>query len=194
MENVHQQIRETMMNECSEFVFLDGCEYELSKSTTYSCSYSEVEVKVLSGYIAVSDYFLMYALICLGHGTAEMVFRYVRKMKNRFPDMIIPGNDIDGVRMRLKILANYGVIRGFTYKAHKDDSTGINVYCIADCGAKLVQRGLCKDFVYDALCSAETTMLVLRRAACNFVGTVMLSNKLCYEITCSSSKYKHGCT
>lgn len=176
-----KDIREIMTREHSGFIFTNNCEYELSKFTLYSCSNSEIEVKVLGGHIAVSDYFLMYALICLGHATAEMVYRYLHKMKKDHPEMIIPGRDIFGIRTRLKILSSYGVTRGFTYKPAAGCKEGITIYCIADSGAKLVQRGLYRDCRYDSLCSTETVSLVLRRAVCNYVGTILMGNHMCVE-------------
>ena len=70
MNNRYDHIRDIMTNECSGFAFREGCEYELSSFSTYSCSQSEIENKVMRGVIAVSDYFILYSLICLGHATA----------------------------------------------------------------------------------------------------------------------------
>ena len=183
-----KDIREILSQVSSSYIFSDGCEYELSKFTTYFCSNTEIELKVLGGSIAVSDYFLMYALICMGHATADMVYRYLHKLKKEHQDMIIPG-DVTGIRTRLKILSSYGVIRGFEYKVESDSQKGVYIYCIADSGAKLVQRGLYKDCRYDALCSTETISLVLRRVACNYVGTIMFDNPMCKDYMAKTDIY-----
>lgn len=173
-------IREIMTKNQSGFMFLDGCEYEVSRFTVYTCSNAEIETKVLGGYIAVSDYFILYALICLGHATAQVVYKYLSVMHINHPEMLIP-ESCDGINTRLKILSSFGVIRGFTYKPISNGIQGINIYCIADSGAKLVQRGLYKDCKYDSLCSTETISLVLRREACNYVGTILMCNSTCQE-------------
>lgn len=179
MNNRYDHIRDIMTNECSGFAFREGCEYELSSFSTYSCSQSEIENKVMRGVIAVSDYFILYSLICLGHATSDMVYRYLNKLRSASPDMLIPGKDLDSVKARLKTLSSYGVARCFAYTV--DGSSPIYIYCISEAGGKLVQRGLFRECSYDVLCSTETIMLVLRRAVCNYVGTVMLQNKQCVE-------------
>lgn len=187
MDDRYEHIKDIMTNDCSGFTFVDGCEYELSPFSTYTCSQTEIESKVLRGVIAVSDYFILYALICLGHATPEMVNRYLNRLRVSHPDMLIPGRDIDGTKSRLKTLSSYGVVRCFSYKV-AERSSPLYIYCISEGGGKLVQRGLFRDCTYDVLCSTETIMLVLRRAVCNYIGTLMLQqNKWCHEYLAKAS-------
>lgn len=103
-----------LLTQKSAYTFHDGDRYALTGSSDLTTSYGVIESRLMQGEIAVSDFFIAYAVTMAGASDLEMIITYMNWMHRLYPDKVIPYNlSTTSLRSRLDKLSKAGVIRSF---------------------------------------------------------------------------------
>lgn len=154
-----------VLNSSGVCTFRKGDYFEMNKSNRVEASCGVIEQALTGKTIAVSDFFIAYAVGKLGCADRIAIANYLDWLSKNNPDKCIPGNlSEDSLVKRLTVLSRCGVLR----KMHMMDGDGklrLAFYCITSAGAEAAKR-------------------VLDLISYRYDGSILLSgaNKICKRI------------
>lgn len=177
------------LNLKGSYSFHEGDEYKVTGNIAYNMGM--IENAVLDGRLALSDYFIAYAVAILGAADMTTIKMYLQWYGKRFPKKIVPSKIASAaLESRLKVLASSGIVR----KVAILDSDGVvkaGFYTSSELGAKAVKRVLdINTMGYDAWPLLDRTFRMYRRLVTSRVVTQLLANSDAQlDVNCFSELY-----